>query len=565
MENKEPTSFLWLLEDYIELFKDEEELRPFLEPTAFPRYSEFLNIQSSKISSDKIIKFYELEKIWTIISIVHYIEDFTLNNANIVLTTLEDKLFMSSNSSKHYEFQTERKQETYSIIAEMDINITMKFEEAASKDSEEELIEWLLFAEKIRRKWVKFDMKSTVKIGLIYYMQKFGQERIKDRKLLILALKFLGSDENFKFFLEQEAIKYLESHIDDRATSKEILKLLSNKSHKLSDEDSKKIKIFENQLEVWTIKTQKEIRRNFRNIRRFCKGEKAKGFKVLAKEDIIREDVKDIVNASSNSKIYMGTLNNKKVAVKEYKIEKSKWSMIKLFCNEAANAIFLSEKDEIFMKFYGIYKEFEPLHSDFTFAIVMEQCDMDLERAIKEKLLSSDKNIEYCIDTLLKGFKLLHDYGIAHRDIKPQNIFVKNTKRGLKLKIADYNISSLISKGTALFSYQTLFDNKGQRTYIPPECVQNDGDNGPKTIVMNKQKADVYSLGLVFLELCKQEIHTFSSYIEREEWISSYINCDIKPYWIKDLLNLMLTKNPKERKRLSELIKIRAGYQNNGI
>jgi len=360
-------------------------------------------------------------------------------------------------------------------------------------------------------------------------MQNFSQLCILDRKILILALKFIGSDEKYKTVLEQEAINYVESHIDDKATSKEIIKLLSNKSRKLSDQDSEKINQFEKQLGVSTFKARKDIRTNFMNIRRIFNGKKAKGFKVLAKEDIIKEDdgIK-IESSQSKSTIYMGKLKeeNKKVAIKEYKVEKSSKKMIKVVCVEAANAIFLSKKDEIFMEFYGIYFEFEPIYSSFLFAIVMEQCDMDLENAIKIKLFRSDKDIEYCIDTLLKGFKLLHDYGIAHRDIKPKNIFVKVTAEGFKLKIADYNISSLISKGSALFSLQSLYDNRCQETYNPPECVQKEADkcsqneegNDQKNIiVMNKQKADVWSLGLVFLELCKQEIYSSSINGNRDE------------------------------------------------
>jgi len=87
-----------------------------------------------------------------VISIVHYYEDFTLENANIVFNILQDNLFTARNSQTNYDFQAEQKPETYSIIADMDVNITMRLAEAASKNSEEEFIEWLLFAEQVRRK-----------------------------------------------------------------------------------------------------------------------------------------------------------------------------------------------------------------------------------------------------------------------------------------------------------------------------------------------------------------------------------------------------------------------------
>ncbi|CAG9320355.1 unnamed protein product [Blepharisma stoltei] len=291
-----------------------------------------------------------------------------------------------------------------------------------------------------------------------------------------------------------------------------------------------------------------------------------RGFKILNKEDIIFE--KDLyLNLTSNSRIYKGWLEseNKKVIFKECIIEKSKNDAIKLVCNELANAIFLSKKDEIFMEFYGLYIDFDPQNKEFTFGFAMEQCDIDLETAIKEKLLRSDKNIEYCIDTLLKGFKLMHDYGIVHRDIKPQNIFVKKYTDGWKFKIADYNASSVVSKGTAIFSDLALTNKFGQPTYLPPEVYsQMDGEELPQRIIMNKQKSDVYALALVFLELNIQDI-PFHTPIEREQWMKdygwNYINNEIKANWLKELLTLMQAKNPMERKRLSELVKIRKSYQ----
>ncbi|CAG9320356.1 unnamed protein product [Blepharisma stoltei] len=69
-------------------------------------------------------------------------------------------------------------------------------------------------------------MQSTLKIGLVLFIRRFGQEAITYRKLLILCLKFLAKDKEYKPFLIKEAVECLENNIEDRATSKEILKLL---------------------------------------------------------------------------------------------------------------------------------------------------------------------------------------------------------------------------------------------------------------------------------------------------------------------------------------------------
>lgn len=86
---------------------------------------------------------------------------------------------------------------------------------------------------------------------------------------------------------------------------------------------------------------------------------------------------------------------------------------------------------------------------------------------------------------ILKGIQSLHHLGIAHRDIKPDNIFVG---RNFNIKIADY--------GWAEKNIPNFNDYAGTPGYCCLEIIKKiEGKN----IVYNGFKADIFSLGITLL------------------------------------------------------------------
>ena len=48
---------------------------------------------------------------------------------------------------------------------------------------------------------------------------------------------------------------------------------------------------------------------------------------------------------------------------------------------------------------------------------------------------------------LLRGVRVIHDLGLIHRDIKPQNILISNSGQ---LKISDFGLARMFRPGKAL-------------------------------------------------------------------------------------------------------------------
>ncbi|MCF0107001.1 MAG: Stk1 family PASTA domain-containing Ser/Thr kinase [Holdemanella sp.] len=103
---------------------------------------------------------------------------------------------------------------------------------------------------------------------------------------------------------------------------------------------------------------------------------------------------------------------------------------------------------------------------------------------IKRGALSQEESI-YIMKQLVSAVKQAHEHNIIHRDIKPQNVLVKDDGR---VKITDFGIA------LAGDSVQLTLNNAvmGSAHYLAPESAK--GSEPTKQI-------DIYSLGIVFYEL----------------------------------------------------------------
>lgn len=100
------------------------------------------------------------------------------------------------------------------------------------------------------------------------------------------------------------------------------------------------------------------------------------------------------------------------------------------------------------------------------------------------------------VQDLCAALKFAHDEGILHRDIKPENVLLDSRGR---VKIADFGIAKLIGRNasdSATLTQQGAV--MGTLHYMAPEQLETPLDVD--------QRADIYSLGVVFYELLTGEL-----------------------------------------------------------
>lgn len=120
----------------------------------------------------------------------------------------------------------------------------------------------------------------------------------------------------------------------------------------------------------------------------------------------------------------------------------------------------------------------ESNYNKFLF-IQMELCKCNLREYLAENEVTISEKINIC-KQILEGVKYIHSKNYIHRDLKPSNIFL-----GLdgNIKIGDFGLVTDINDAD---------EDVGTIGYAAPEVVN--GDSYDYT-------ADLYSLGIVFLEL----------------------------------------------------------------
>nr|XP_043622002.1 wee1-like protein kinase isoform X2 [Erigeron canadensis] len=114
--------------------------------------------------------------------------------------------------------------------------------------------------------------------------------------------------------------------------------------------------------------------------------------------------------------------------------------------------------------------------------IQMELCDHSLS-INHSRRLSLENEVLEAMHQIAKALQFIHEKGIVHLDVKPENIYVKN---GI-YKLGDFGCASLLDGSLPI--------EEGDARYMPQEILNDNYDH--------LDKVDIFSLGATIYELAR--------------------------------------------------------------
>jgi len=143
--------------------------------------------------------------------------------------------------------------------------------------------------------------------------------------------------------------------------------------------------------------------------------------------------------------------------------------------------------------------------SDYFYLVFEKINGGPLLKHIQQRVCFKEAEASLIIKDLAEAIQHLHHQGIAHRDIKPDNVLCVNENSPFPVKLCDFDLCSPVSIDV---STPQLLTPVGSLEYMAPEVVDTfimddyDDDNFDDEISYNK-KCDLWSLGIImYIILC---------------------------------------------------------------
>ncbi|KAI6090786.1 serine/threonine-protein kinase gcn2 [Hypoxylon rubiginosum] len=197
-------------------------------------------------------------------------------------------------------------------------------------------------------------------------------------------------------------------------------------------------------------------------------------------------------------------------------------------------------------------------HSKTVMYISMEYCEKKTLRDLIQRHLWKDtEEVWRLFRQILEGLVHIHGLNIVHRDLKPDNIFIGAGPDGVNnVKIGDFGLATAgqfaIDKAVASsMDTSDLTRSIGTSYYVAPEVKRTGG--GSYT-----SKVDMYSLGIMFFEMCYHPIVG----MERADKLGKLGNSSLLPDDFQpsdkvksDIVLSLVTHDVKERPSSIELLR----------
>ena len=196
----------------------------------------------------------------------------------------------------------------------------------------------------------------------------------------------------------------------------------------------------------------------------------------------------------------------------------------------------------------NIYENFDSTDGSKYLCIQTEQCDCTLNTWLKKnktiRKFSKNKSLYLSIfSQILCGVNYIHVNGFVHLDLKPSNILFK----GQTVKIADFGLV----KGSDLHLSTERVATSALGRYVAPEWAK-----GKENLISNK--ADIYSLGMIFFEMILPPCKTVHELIDVQLQLKKYHKFP-KGFQSQhptnsQMISQMVQKDPEARPSVAEII-----------
>ncbi|EAS06030.2 protein kinase (macronuclear) [Tetrahymena thermophila SB210] len=257
--------------------------------------------------------------------------------------------------------------------------------------------------------------------------------------------------------------------------------------------------------------------------------------------------------------VYKGKYGNQDVAVKELKQYIDNMGTVNEYYQQEIETSkqIMSIDCEYIVRVLGV------VPTQYQCYVVMDLCISDLQKLRKE---SPNQRLDVmtalkCIKEICLGIKSLHMKNITHRDIKPDNIFIgKNQQDQLICKVGDFGLGK---------NEQNMISKVGTISYMAPDML--DFSNQKYT-----NKVDIWAIGVMAHELLTGTIlfqgqtidiirnnilksrnykdwYKLSSSVAQTDFITQSFK-HIQSESVINLIDMMLQKNPNDRKDINQII-----------
>uniref|UniRef100_A0AC35FCN9 Protein kinase domain-containing protein n=1 Tax=Panagrolaimus sp. PS1159 TaxID=55785 RepID=A0AC35FCN9_9BILA len=150
---------------------------------------------------------------------------------------------------------------------------------------------------------------------------------------------------------------------------------------------------------------------------------------------------------------------------------------------------------------------------------------------LHQRKVNSDQKAKDFFRQIVTGVQYLHSKGIAHRDLKPQNILLDLNGT---IKIADFGLANQVKAAVYLQSVcdpvnVAMFTRCGTKGYCAPEVFTHDGRG------YDAFKADIFSLRIILCDIVSNSgVKLTSDY--------------------QNLFNKLTSKKPSDRPSIKEIL-----------